>query len=208
MELHRPLATIAPTLDADVLAVLVRGDRAFTGREVARLVPERSQRGIHNALARLVAQGVVTREHAGPAHQYRLNREHLCAPHIEAIVRIRTEFDRRVAELVDGWELPAELVALFGSAARGEMHADSHLDVLVIGPTDDPTGRWDAQTEQLARRIQSWTGNDCRVLEMGPREVRARITTDPLLATIKREGQVIYGSRTALTRLGAHRPAE
>ena len=38
MDLARPLAVVAPTLDADVLGVLAAGDVSLTGREIQRRV--------------------------------------------------------------------------------------------------------------------------------------------------------------------------
>ncbi|MEX1163819.1 MAG: hypothetical protein WEB03_09580, partial [Nitriliruptor sp.] len=73
MELQRPLAVVTPTLDGDVLCVLAGADATFTGRQVARLLPSHSQKGINNVLRRLTEQGIVTMAVAGPAHLYSLN---------------------------------------------------------------------------------------------------------------------------------------
>lgn len=209
MELQHPLRVVTPTADADVLRVLARADAAFTGREVSRLVTDYSRSGVRKVLERLVAQGIVLQDRAGPAYQYRLNRAHLAALHIIALTRLRDQFDETVVGLVDGWSLPAEAVVLFGSAARGEMTVDSDIDLLAVGPTGDPTGRWHEQTTELAEQVTAWTGNDARVLEMDPEEVRLAIADEePLLEDVLREGQVLYGDPSYLRKLSIeHREA-
>lgn len=209
MELQHPLRVLTPTADADVLRVLARADESFTGREVARLVTDYSRSGVRKVLGRLVLQGIVLQDRVGPSHQYRLNREHLAAPHIIALTRLRDQFDEKVADLVDGWSLSAEAVVLFGSAARGAMTVDSDIDLFVVGPTGDPTGRWHAQTTELAEQVTAWTGNDARVLEMDPEEVRLAVEDEqPLLEDVLREGQVLYGDPSYLRKLSIeHRKA-
>ena len=80
MELSRPLATVTPTLDGDVLRVLARADADFTGGDIHRLLDGPSIRGIAKTLNRLTEQGIVNRRLAGRAFLYRLNRDHLAAP--------------------------------------------------------------------------------------------------------------------------------
>lgn len=194
MQLHNPLAVVTPTLDAGVLRVLASADSRFTGRQIARLLPEHSQKGVHNALQRLVEQGIVLRDVVGAAHQYHLNRDHLAAPYISRLAQLRREFDSRVRELVDGWTVCPEALILFGSAARQEMSADSDIDLLVVGPTGETEEVWHQQLTQLADEVTSWTGNDARVLDMRREEVRdALVHGDPLMDDIRREGQVLHG---------------
>lgn len=203
MELQHPLAVVTPTLDGDVLCVLAGADAAFTGRQVARLLPDHSQKGVHNVLRRLVEQGVVTMAVAGPAHLYRLNREHLAAPHIIGICQLKDQLRRRVAELVAGWPVPAEAVILFGSAARGEMRPASDIDLLVVRPASVDEDAWIEQTTELAEEVSAWTGNDTRTVEMTPVEVLTGLAEgDGLLRSIRDEGQTLFGDPRYLHRIG------
>src|SRR5438105_898073 len=167
MDLARPLTVITPTVDGDVLAVLARAEASFTGRQVHQVAGRHSERGIRNALHRLSTQGIVTRERVGSADQYRLNRAHLAAPHVEALAKLRDELLRRLAAEVQGWAVPAEFASLFGSAARGGMHPESDIDLLVLRSdavdADDP--QWRAQLDALASNVTAWTGNDPRIPE-------------------------------------------
>jgi hypothetical protein len=46
VELSRPLSTVTPTLDGDVLAVLARSDAAFTTGQLHRVLTSASEEGI------------------------------------------------------------------------------------------------------------------------------------------------------------------
>lgn len=91
MDLKHPFAVVTPTVDGDVLAVLAGAEAAFTGREVHRLVGQYSEAGVRKVLGRLVEQGIVLVERAGPSYLYRLNRDHLAAPQIIALAGLRAE---------------------------------------------------------------------------------------------------------------------
>lgn len=149
-----------------------------------------------------MAQGVVEVSSAGAANLYRLHRDHLAAPHILALAQLRDELLSRIREVVTSWQVPAAWVVLFGSAARGEMRPDGDIDVFAVS---DGVGSavWDEQAQDLAQRVRSWTGNDCRVLEMTPRQVREGAATDPVLLAIAQEGLTVQGDRGYLRRAAA-----
>lgn len=205
MDLARPLAVITPTVDGDVLAVLARANASFTGRQVHQIARRHSERGVRNALHRLSAQGIVSRERVGSADQYRLNRAHLAAPYVEALAGLREELLRRLASEFEAWVVPPAFAALFGSAARGEMHVESDIDLLVVRPDevdpDDPD--WRSEADALASRGTAWTGNDTRMLEFGVREARAGLAAgDAVLLAVRDEGIVLHGPPTYLSDLG------
>lgn len=204
MDLARPLSVITPTVDGDVLAVLARADASFTGRQVHQIAGRHSERGVRNALHRLSAQGIVLRERVGSADQYRLNRAHLAAPHVEALAKLRDELLSRLAGEVKGWTVSPVFAALFGSAARGEMHPKSDIDLLVVRPdtvdADDP--QWRTQLDALASSVTAWTGNDTRILEFSVREARTGLAAgDGVLLAARDEGIVLHGSLTYLSDL-------
>ena len=89
MELNRPLTTVTPTLDGDVLNVLAQQETAFTTGQIRRVLGSYSEEGIRKVLARLTRQGVVHAERVGNAYSYQLNREHLAAEHIIGEGRVR-----------------------------------------------------------------------------------------------------------------------
>jgi hypothetical protein len=195
---QRPFQVVAPTLDGDVLTLLARADRALTGRAIER-ESGASHGGVQRALEHLVAEGVVTREAAGRAFLYRLNRDHLAAPWIEGLAALRLELIDRLRAQVAGWERPAAAVSLFGSAARGEAGRDSDIDLLVIRPADVDyeDGVWREQVGSLEQAAARWTGNDARVLEFTADELAA---DEPVLDTAAAEGVDLYGSLRRLLR--------
>lgn len=202
MRLQQPFRTVAPTLDGDVLLVLARADRALTGRAVEQ-ASGGSHGGIRRALEHLVAQGVVDREPAGRAYLYRLNRDHLAAPAIEQLASLRLTLLDRLRSAIAAWPVQPAAAVLFGSAARGDMHDGSDLDLLVVRPastpSDDPD--WQAQLAGLARAATRWTGNDARILEVAEGDL-AR--PEPVVTTAAAEGVELHGSLRELLR-GAER---
>lgn len=201
MELSHPLRVVTSALDGDVLEVLARADAAFTGREVARLVGA-SKEGTRHALARLTEQGIVLREPAGAARLYRLNRDHLAAPAIIALVGLREELLQRLRQALAGWQPAACYAALFGSTARGQERPDSDLDVFLLRPAgigvDHPA--WDAQVAALAGQATAWTGNDTRILQVGLDELGDADEPGGVLDDVLRDGIPLTGSQSTLRR--------
>jgi predicted nucleotidyltransferase len=202
MDFARPLQVVTPTLDGDVLTALARGDVEFSGRELARHIGRGSPEGIRRAADRLVGEGIVARRSAGSAHLYRLNRDHLAASCIEGLAMLRERLLERLRELAAGWQEPALMAMLFGSAARGSAVGASDLDLLVIRRKDcDPDSAiWRTQLEELSQAATRWTGNDARVLEYGELELEG-LPLQPVLEEASRDGIEIFGSRRTLRKL-------
>src|SRR5690554_5925593 len=77
MDLSNPLRAIAPTLDAEVLAVLARTESPLSLAAIARLSRRGSRMGLHDAARRLVEQGLLSESPGGRGPMYRLERRHL-----------------------------------------------------------------------------------------------------------------------------------
>lgn len=197
LNLSRPLAVVTPTVDADVLVVLAGASASFTGRQVHQISGRHSEKGVRNALQRLCLQGLVSRTPAGSADLYELNRDHLAAEHVLGLARMQAELWRRISAMASGWRLVPLYVAVFGSAARGDMNLDSDIDLFVVRPDglDIDDVDWVSQMGNLSDRVTAWTGNDTRVLEMKVAEVRAGLLTpEPVLIDIQRQGLALFGS--------------
>lgn len=202
MHFGRPLQTLSPTLDGDVLSVLARADAEMTGREIQRLAGHGSHQGIRNAADRLTEQGVVLRRRAGSANLYKLNRDHLAAPWIERLAGLPEQVLERLRSAIGAWTQPPTLAVLFGSVATGLSTPSSDLDLLIIRPAgcdpDEPT--WQAQIASLEERATAWTGNDTRIVEYGERDLPA-YGSEPLLKDVLRDGIELHGSLHTLRRL-------
>lgn len=196
MQLNQPFATVTPTLDGDVLAVLARADATFTTGQLHRVVPTASEDGIRRVLQRLAAQGVVLSERVGNAYAYRLNREHLAAEHFVGLANLMSAFLAGLTAHLDRWHPAPVYAAVFGSAARGTMTPGSDIDLLLVRPSgvDDA---WDGQVHALAETVSRWTGNDARPLvvdesDIGPGE--------PVFADVLAHGLTVAGTRDWLAR--------
>jgi DNA-binding transcriptional ArsR family regulator len=193
MELSRPFAVITPTLDGDVLRVLALANADFTSGDIHRLLDGPSIRGIHNTLGRLTEQGIVHRHLAGRTNIYRLNREHLAAPYVIGVARIRDELLDRLGIEVRGWSVQPLVGALFGSGARRDHTSASDIDILLVRPDVARDDVWDSQTDSLSALVTTWTGNDCRILTFTESQIMPRRAAEPVLEDIIREGVAFHG---------------
>lgn len=196
MDLSNPLRAIAPGVEGDVLAALLRIHAPLTGARVAALA-ERGETQVRAVLRRLEQQGVVDVERHGQSYSYVLNREHVLAPALEALQQAMPEVEGRVRSLVDGWPVVPASVMLFGSAARRDGTADSDVDVLLIRSegVDADDEAWAEQRHELAQSIEQWTGNAVQVLELSTAELAKAVRRkEPLIAQLQADGVVLAGS--------------
>lgn len=199
MELQNPLATVTPTLDGAVLAVLAANEVSFTTGQIHRLLSGYSQEGIRKVLTRLVVQGVVVGDRVGNAFAYRLNVEHLAAEPIRALARLQTTFMNRLEQYLDEWDEPPVYAAVFGSAARGTMTVHSDLDVFLVRGDGAVEEGWTIRVNELALSISRWTGNDARIVDFSETDLRDA-ASEPLVRDIVEQGLTVAGSRAWLLR--------
>lgn len=199
MELHRPLATVTPTLDGDVLAVLATHDTAFTTGQIHRILNRFSEEGIRKVLSRLVLQGVVTADRVSNAFTYRLNRDHLAAEPILALVGLPNTFLSRLEHALDQWEHRPKYGAVFGSALRGTMTVHSDIDLFLVQDRGTPPAAWARNINELAANVTRWTGNDTRIVEYTITELR-KAAAEPMVGEVLDTGLTIAGSRAWLLK--------
>lgn len=197
MLLQQPLAAVAPTLGTDVLSVLAGADTSFTITHIHRILhQESSPSGIRKALAPLVAHGLVSELVLGNTHAYSLNRQHLLAEPLLAMANAKERLLDKIQEVVASWPTQPLTVALFGSAARGEMHINSDIDILIVFPDDAGQDIVDEGPNDLADQASRWTGNDVRPLVYRAAEV----TPSPIFDSIIADGITIKGDPNWLRR--------
>lgn len=199
MDLSYPLTTIAPTLDAGVLQVLAATTAGCSAAEVHRRLGRGSDEGVRKVLARLVWQGVVLVETPARYPVYHLNREHLAAPHIEGLTRLRAELVDRIRSEVASWGVEPIHAGLFGSLARGTASSDSDIDVLLVRPKSlghVEEGTWLEQIDRLDRHIRAWTGNAAQIIDLTPSTLRHMAReADPLVDSWRADEIPLYGER-------------
>jgi predicted nucleotidyltransferase len=196
VDLHNPLAVIAPTLDAAVLQGLAATTSWTTGRGVHRLIDkQKSQDGVRKALHRLAAQGIVEAEQHPQATLYRLNREHVAADLILGLTRLRQAIIDRIVEHLGMWEAQPLHASLFGSFARNEARANSDIDVLVVIPSAMDEAVRARQVVELAQAIERWTGNRAQIVDITPQQVFQMIeANDPLVMSWRADAVRLTGS--------------
>lgn len=194
MEFDRPFRVITSAVDGDILSVLAGTEHEFTIADLARKIPSRSNEGIRRAMDRLIEQGVINIRQVGPSRAFSLNRDHLAAPAIISLAQQPDTFKALLADEICRWQEKPLYVALFGSAARGDMRPGSDIDLILVRPGDS-TDLWAAQVKTLISRISTWTGNDTRPLEFSRAEVVGTAHTDGVIRDILRDGITIVGDR-------------
>jgi predicted nucleotidyltransferase len=197
--MNRPFATVTPSLDGDVLAVLAAHDATFTTGQIHRVLNSFSEEGIRKVLTRLVSQGVVLSERIGNAFAYRLNAAHLAAKPILELAKLFDTFLTRLEEELGRWQHPPVYAAVFGSAVRGTMTPDSDIDLFLVSATGTPDAVWAQQVNELASAVTAWTGNDARVVEYTEVELKSA-RTEPMVQDVLERGLTVAGSRAWLLK--------
>ena len=207
MELGRPFATVTPTLDGDVLAILATSDATFTTGQIHRILNRFSEEGIRKVLSRLVLQGVVRAERVGNAFAYRFNSEHLAADAIMALARLPNTFLSRLEAPLAAWQEPPAYAAMFGSAATGAMTVASDIDLFLVRSEESSDDLWARQVGELATTVNNWTGNDLRSVEYTVAGLRAA-RDESVVRDVANDGLTVAGTRVWLLRqLGKSRKA-
>jgi predicted nucleotidyltransferase len=200
MDLSQPYAAICPSLEGPVLDVLAHTTRPLTGREIARLAQRGSERGVRLVLHRLAEHGLVLTQEAGAATLFTLNREHVAASIVEALVRLQAELIDRIRGEVQDWPSQPVHVSIFGSAARGDGGTASDIDLLIVRPEQVPEddAQWREQLHGLAERIERWSGNHASLHELSPRDLKAALRrSEPIIVSLREQSIVVAGPEFA-----------
>lgn len=200
MNLSKPLTSIAPSLEGEVLTVLARVRAGFTAPQVVRVMGSGSARGVRNTLNRLVDEGLVNHSQAGHTGIYELNREHLALPYIMGIVNLREEFMKKMGEELAEWEIKPEFAALFGSASRNDMHSKSDVDVFIVAPEAvrgdiyDGLSQWHKQLRDFTDKACGWSGRDVRPFVLTPDKVKVELSLNgSTINAIADAGRAFFG---------------
>jgi predicted nucleotidyltransferase len=130
-----------------VLAVVLdTPDREFTFSELLERAGA-SRESVHRALLRGVDAGIISRRAVGNQFVYSANSANAVYPELKALVAKTHGANAVITEALKAVGPPAiEVAFVYGSTASGREHADSDIDVLVIG---------DITRVQLARKLRA-----------------------------------------------------
>jgi predicted nucleotidyltransferase len=193
VDLSRPARTVVPTLAAEVLVALARSTMPMTGRQVHGLIPgAASQKGVWLVLRHLIDSGLVDNTPAGRATLYRLNREHVGADAVLALVDLRGKLFQRIRQHMNAWTIQPLAAAVFGSAARGDGNLESDIDLFVVRPAeiDGDESPWSDDVAALQHKVRCWSGNPCSLVQASPEQVQAMIEREEPIVTNLREDAV------------------
>src|SRR5581483_4014215 len=180
MDVGRPASAVLPAGTEAVLRVLAGSDALLGVREVARLAGVSANRA-SQVLAELAGHGLVIVEAHGAGRLCRLNREHLAADALLALVGLRARLLEFLRSEVASWARRPRHVSLFGSAARGDGTTASDLDLLVVRPDhgasdgdggDEADDGWEQQLFDSGGRIFAATGNHAAWFVTTPSDLR------------------------------------
>ena len=207
MGVNTRVSTVIPGVAGVVLTILARTTQELTGNTIAQLADTgASQTGTNKALKRLVASGLVLSRSAGSSLLYQLNRDHVAAPALLALVDLRQVLVDRIKALVAEWEHQPTAVALFGSVAREQDTDASDIDLLVVrsDATDAEDPVWSDQLMNLGESVGRWSGNSCEILEYSDSEFAELVRSqDSLVANLRQDAVGLVGlSPRELTRTG------
>ncbi|MGE3622081.1 MAG: nucleotidyltransferase domain-containing protein [Acidimicrobiia bacterium] len=206
MDLSNPLRTIAPGVEGEVLAVLLRSRVPLTGARVAAL-SARSETQVRVVLRRLEQHGLVDVERHGQSYSYLLNRDHVLVPGLELLRDAMPAVEAQARAAVASWTVPPAALVLFGSAARRDGGAASDLDLLLVRPGDVDADDevWADQRHALARDLERSAGNAVQVLELTSSELaEAARRRQPLVRELRADGIVLAGHDPTLQGIEAN----
>ena len=190
MDLSAPLSDVAAGVRGRLLQHLARLEQPISRRKLASIAE------VAPSNATEVLAGIVSESRAGRASLVELNPQHLAVPHVLALAGLRGELIRRLRDRMLTWE-NLRVAWLFGSVARGDAHAGSDIDVLIVVDDVRAAGLHD-QLAQLHADVLGWTGNELQVVEHSEESWAELVTArNPLVAEIRDDGVVLV-SRTPI----------
>ncbi|GAB2445318.1 hypothetical protein GCM10027062_27320 [Nocardioides hungaricus] len=159
------------------------------------LVADRHSLGaVQQALRDLDRLGLITTEAIGRAGVHRINEGHAAITPLRALASPIEMLTRVVEETVRG----VDAVIVFGSVARGDAHADSDVDLVVIAPAT-----WDGRAE-LQQQVHERLGNDCDVLHLTGDHFRlSPEDREPVVSEILRDGIALVGTMPRRSRVAS-----
>lgn len=193
MDFGEPFGGVIPGARGAALAVLLRTGAPLTGRRVHALIADRHSLGaVQQALRDLDRLGLITTEAVGRAGAHRVNEGHAAIAPLRALAGPIEMLTRVVEETARD----VEAVIVFGSVARGDAHADSDVDLVVIAPE-----AWDGRAE-LQQQVHERLGNDCDVLHLtGDHFKLAPEDREPVVSEILRDGIALVGTMPRRSRV-------
>jgi predicted nucleotidyltransferase len=201
MDVARPASVVMAPGTAAVLHALAGTTRPVGIRELGRIAGVSPNRA-HQVIRTLAEHGLVTVEDHAALRLCQLNRTHLLAEPVMALVDLRRRLFEFLTEEISSWEAHPLHASVFGSAARGDGDTSSDIDLLVICRDDVDEETWDEQLYESGRRIYAATGNEPAWFSITTSDLARAVETDePVVRDWQRDAVHLVGQRlTTLLR--------
>lgn len=198
----QPYADVLPGPRGRLLATLVQLELPVTVRALARYAGI-SPQGALSYVNALADAGILFTERVGSAMMVSLNRQHLEAEPLIALVGTRGRLIERLRKELGDW--PGLAGAwLFGSTARGDGGTDSDVDLLLVAESTTENHDWTEATSRLRERVGLWTGNEVQLIEHTKKSFAGLVERqNPLVDAIRAEGIPLTGGSRAFLRNAA-----
>lgn len=196
MDLTFPAHAVISTLDAEVLLTLAGTTLPMTGNQVRRVTGKGSLRGVQLVLQRLERHGLIDVMEAGSSNLYSLNRDHVAAPAVLALIDLRGRLFKRISDEMNKWSIQPIAAAAFGSAARGDGGLASDIDLLIVRPKEISDGdpQWEDQIAALSTLVRRWSGNSASVIQATPAQVSEMLSrNEPIVESLRRDAVSLLG---------------
>jgi predicted nucleotidyltransferase len=200
VDLGSPFSDVVPGARGQVLATLADLQESVTVRALARAAGVAPQTAL-SVVNDLAAAGLVRTQRAGQAQLVCLNRTHVLAQPLIALLRTRDRLTEMLMAEFAGW---AGLAGawLFGTAARPGGDRGSAIDLLLVASTSTELPAWGEATGRLVHQVQSWTGNRVQLVEHSRGSFALLIRgASPLVATIRADGIPLTPGCQSLLRM-------
>jgi predicted nucleotidyltransferase len=200
VDLGSPFSDVVPGARGQVLATLADLQESVTVRALARAAGVAPQTAL-SVVNDLAAAGLVRTQRAGQAQLVCLNRTHVLAQPLIALLRTRDRLTEMLMAEFAGW---AGLAGawLFGPAARPGGDRGSAIDLLLVASTSTELPAWGEATGRLVHQVQSWTGNRVQLVEHSRGSFALLIRgASPLVATIRADGIPLTPGCQSLLRM-------
>ena len=133
MRTNRTLDALFPTVRAGVLsATLLQPDHWWFMTELARHL-EATPSSLQRELESLVASGFLLRRQDGRRIYFKANTESAVFPELKGLVEKTVGIVPELQAAIEKFGGRIKLALLYGSIARGEEHAGSDIDLMVVG---------------------------------------------------------------------------
>ena len=181
-----------------MLAAISQLGRPVTVRTLAQIAGVSPQTAL-DTVNDLSDVGLVNSERAGQSLLVTLNRDHLLADPLRAMVETRGRLLNRLTDHLAGWR-HLSAAWLFGSAARGDGGRHSDIDLLVVADRSLDTEEWTSAVADLHSAVEAWTGNRLQLVEHTRASLAELVDSqNPLVEAIRRDGLPLKpGSRGLL----------